>query len=242
MTKPKMIIFDYGDTLLYEKGRDFLAGEREVFKHVVTNRSGATPEEVCQFGLDCFAEFQKARSQGLEIHEWNGMKLKYEWFGIELDISYEEAEQIVWDIASPKGVMPYASEMLDYLHEQGIRTGVISNIGWSGPALTNRMNRMFPNNHFEFVLTSSEYAFRKPNPMIFELALRKAGLSANEVWFCGDNVKADVHGAASAGIFPVWYQGKAEDNPFSLKAQAEPEVDFLRIEDWRELIETLKEL
>lgn len=242
MKKPKMIIFDYGDTLLCELSRDFYLGEQEVFKHVVKNPMGVTAEEVCDFGLALFRRFQDARNQELEIHEWNGMRMKYEYFGIELDIPFEEAEELAWEHASVGGKMPYVEEMLAYLHEQGIRTGVISNIGWSGKALTARLNRLLPDNHFEFVIASSDYVLRKPNSLIFELALRKAGLSAEDVWFCGDNVRADVCGAAGAGIYPVWYQGVSEDNPFALKAQSAPEVEHLRVEDWRELIEMLEEL
>jgi len=34
--------------------------------------------------------------------------------------------------------------------------------------------------------------FRKPNPMLFELALKKAGLNAGDVWFCGNNIKEEA--------------------------------------------------
>ena len=39
---------------------------------------------------------------------------------------------------------------------------------------------------------SCEYVFRKPNPLLFELALKKAGLPASDVWFCGDNMTARI--------------------------------------------------
>lgn len=66
-----------------------------------------------------------------------------------------------------------------------------------------------PDSRFEFVIASSEYMVRKPNPRIFRLALQKAGLSPDRVWFCGDNVRADVEGAHAAGLFPVWYEGES---------------------------------
>ena len=43
--------------------------------------------------------------------------------------------------------MPYISELLSFLDQKGIRTGVISNIGWSGNALFRRINRLLPENH-----------------------------------------------------------------------------------------------
>lgn len=69
---------------------------------------------------------------------------------------------------------------------------------------------MIPTNHFEFVIASSEYLYRKPNRRIFELALEKAELSASEVWYIGDQYECDIVGARNAGLFPVWYIGAAD--------------------------------
>jgi putative hydrolase of the HAD superfamily len=137
--------------------------------------------------------------------------------------------------------MPNADKMLDFINSTGVRSGVISNIGWSGAALTKRLNRLLPRNKFEFVIASSEYMFRKPSPMLFELALNKAGLEARDVWFCGDSVKADVEGGAAAGIFPVWYECDMIESPWSgQNKNAVPNFGHLHIRDWSELIETLK--
>ena len=128
--------------------------------------------------------------------------------------------------------MPGVEEMLAVLKRQNIRRGVISNLSWSGQALRERINRLLPEHQFEFILTSSEYMVRKPNPYLFELALRKAGLSPEEVWYCGDNVENDVMGAHGAGIFPVWYNhaGKTVELNFP----------HLEITDWSEMIQMLE--
>lgn len=44
MMRPKMILFDYGHTLLYEPSYDFLRGEIAAFRHVRENPRGVTPE------------------------------------------------------------------------------------------------------------------------------------------------------------------------------------------------------
>lgn len=138
--------------------------------------------------------------------------------------------------------MPYISKLLEFLNQSGIRTGVISNIGWSGNALSRRINRLLPENRFEFILASSEYTVRKPSPLLFRIALNKAGLSPEEVWYCGDNLQADVFGAHGAGIFPVFYQGEFPEEPRKIRSEPVGEVDFpyLYIRDWRELISVLK--
>jgi putative hydrolase of the HAD superfamily len=243
MNKPKMIIFDYGHTLLYEPESDFLRGEKEVYKHIVKNPKQLTAEEISRFGTELFNKLRDCRKLGYELHELQIMRLQYEYLGIELDISYEEVEKLMWNHVSLGACMPYTKEMLTSLKEKGIRSGVISNIGWSGKALEERINRLLPDNQFEFIIASSEYGIRKPNPMIFELALQKADLQPSDVWFCGDSISADVYGAKSVGIFPVYYDEKSIDNPWK-EQNSELQIDFeyLHINNWLELIDFIASL
>ena len=240
MNKPRMIIFDYGHTLLYEPEFDFLRGEKEIYKHIVKNPRQLSVDEINKFGAELFQKYDVCRKQGFELHEWQTMRLKYEYLGIELDISYAEAEKILWNHVSWGACMPFVEEMLDCLKEKGIRSGVISNIGWSGNALTERINRLLPKNQFEFIIASSEYGIRKPDSMIFELALQKANLPPGNVWYCGDNVKADVYGARSAGIFPVFYEDETVENPFQGQNEGlQIDFDHIHIHSWVEMMNIL---
>ncbi|NLB40786.1 MAG: HAD family hydrolase, partial [Clostridiales bacterium] len=185
MNKPKMILFDYGHTLLYEPDFDSLRGEEALFKHVKSNKNNLLPSQVNDFAQELFAEIGTVREVNLEIHERQFQRFLYEYLEIELSISLSEAERVFWDNTSAGAIMPNADKIIDYINYNDIRSGVISNIGWLGSALTERINRLLPRNKFEFVIASSEYMFRKPNPMLFELALKKAGLPSEDVWFCG---------------------------------------------------------
>lgn len=243
MKKPEMILFDYGHTLLCEPGFDALRCEEAAFPYIVENPQHLTAEQIYAEVQKLFGRFQKARDNGIETHQWQFMRLIYEYLGITFRVSYEELEEIQWMAASPGAVMPKTEKMLAHLEKAGIRTAVISNIGWSGQALTRRINRLLPNNRFEFIMASSEYALRKPDRMLFETALRKACLSPEQVWYCGDSMKADVIGAHEAGIYPVLYEGSAPDdvNPV-LQENAGMKVafDYLHIYDWDELIGILE--
>lgn len=240
MNKPKMIIFDYGQTLLYEPEFDLLRGEKEIYKHIVKNPNQLTIDEINKFEIELYRKYDVLRKQGFELHEYQMLRLKYEYLGIELDISYVEAEKILWNHISRGSCMPFVEEMLDCLKEKGIRSGVISNIGWSGNALAERINRLLPKNQFEFIIASSEYGIRKPNPMIFELAIQKAKLQSSDVWYCGDKVKADVYGASSVGIFPVFYEDETVKNPWQGQNDG-LRIDFehLHIHSWVEMINIL---
>jgi putative hydrolase of the HAD superfamily len=152
----------------------------------------------------------------------------YESQGIKLSIPYSQLDKIFWDAASPGTVTEGIIEFLYFLKEQGIRTGVISNITYSSKALKERINVLFPDHEFEFIIATSEYMLRKPNHRIFDLALEKAGLQAEDVWYIGDQYECDVVGSRNAGIFPVWYIGAIE-MPYI------ENEDVLTIMDWNEL-------
>ncbi len=244
MKKPEMILFDYGHTLLYEPDFDARRCEEAVLPYIIENPQQVTAEQIFVHTQKLFEEFGKYRKQGIEIHEWQFMRLAYEYLGIKFSIPYDELEEIEWNAASKGAVMPGVPEMLDYLKKNKIRSAVISNIGWSGKALTKRISRLLPENSFEFIIASSEYAIRKPNKMIFEIALRKAGLSADQVWYCGDRIAADVKGSHNAGIFPVYYTGSTPEEKNSFVSQEndkEINFDYLHISDWNELIKALKQ-
>ena len=231
MRRPEMILFDYGGTLLCEPGFDAAACERAAFPYITANPLGLDAARIYEHVQRLFREFQRHLGEWSELHEWQFLRLAYESLGLEFSLSWAELEEIEWNAASPGAAMPHAEEMLDALNARGIRTGVISNINWSGAALTRRLDRLLPRNRFEFVLASSEYGVRKPNPLLFQVALARARLSPEQVWFCGDHPENDVRGATRAGLFPVYYApGSGAPTPGN---------DCLTIRDWRELVEKI---
>jgi putative hydrolase of the HAD superfamily len=233
MKKPKMILFDYGQTLVNEKFFDGVKGTAEVLKYAIVNKENRTPEEI-QAVADAInhelGRFDPLRKHHFQVEVPNDMfaRYLYESQGIKLSIPYNQVDKIFWDAASPGTVTDGIIEFLCFLKEQGIRTGVISNISYSGRALEERINALFPEHKFEFIIATSEYMFRKPNHRIFDLALKKAELQAEDVWYIGDQYECDIVGSTNAGMFPVWYMG-AIDMPYVEKD------DVLTIMDWNEL-------
>jgi len=177
-----MIIFDYGHTLLYEHSIDFLRGHEALFEHIRVNMNNLTPMQVNEFSNELYYKILGGiRDIGFELHQWQTQRFLYEYLGIEFNLNHQEIESVLWKNAAPGAVLPNVEVMLNYISAKGIRSGVISNIGWSGTALAERINTLLPNNQFEFIIASSEYVFRKPSPYLFDLALKKAGLDAGEV-------------------------------------------------------------
>ena len=63
---------------------------------------------------------------------------------------------------------------------------------------------------FAHIVLSEEVGCQKPNPRIFEEALRMNGLQAEEVVMIGDSWNSDIQGAINAGIDQIWIR-KSQD-------------------------------
>ena len=233
-----MILFDYGQTLINEESFDGVKGTAAVLQYAAKNKYHKSAEEV-QAYADCLNQelgrFDPERRHLFQVEVPNSMftKYLYESQGIELSISAEEIDRVFWDAASPGRPTEGIEDFLAMLKEYRIRTGVISNIVYCGKAVTQRINDCIPENNFEFIIATSEYMYRKPNERIFKLALEKADLQPEEVWYIGDNYRCDMIGARNAGLFPVWYIGATD-------VKDEPEESVLTIRHWPELEDLMK--
>lgn len=232
MQRPKMILFDYGQTLVKESF-DGVRGTEAVLKYAVKNKYHMTAAQVqaeaeaINKELGRFDPYKRHLFQ-IEIPNHIFTSYLYESLGIELSLGAEQIDRVFWDAAAPGTATDGIEALLAFLYRKGIRTGVISNISYAGKVVENRINEMIPTNHFESIIASSEYMYRKPNRRIFELALEKAELSASEVWYIGDQYECDIVGARNAGLFPVWYIGAAD-------MRLPEDNDVCRIADWEAL-------
>lgn len=237
-----MIIFDYGQTLINQLSFNPLKGTIAVLEHAKDNSNAISAEIIQDFANQLSEELGRTNPNPkavpeFEIHNFQFQRYLYDYFGIQFDLSSEVIERLFVNAAFELEPTENIIELLNYLELQGIRTAVLSNISFSGLMLTEIISKHIPSHYFEFILASSDYIFRKPNQRIFELSLRKAGLEAKDVWYCGDNGYCDVEGAMNAGIFPVWYKGeKTIFNDF------QPSIPVLQVEDWQQLITILDKL
>lgn len=92
------------------------------------------------------------------------------------------------------------------LKRKGLGLGVVSN--WDtrlrGICAGLGLDRLV-----DFIVISAEVGVRKPDPRIFEAALRKAGARPEEALHVGDLPEEDVEGARRAGILPLLVDRRA---------------------------------
>lgn len=95
-----------------------------------------------------------------------------------------------------------AEETLEKVKSLQIRMGLITN-GDSQKQRT-QIERLNLGRFFEVILIDTELGFSKPDPRIFNLALKKLSLHPDEVWMVGDSLIYDIYGAQNVGIYSIW--------------------------------------
>jgi FMN phosphatase YigB (HAD superfamily) len=99
-------------------------------------------------------------------------------------------------------VPPESRVLLADLKAAGFTLGVVSN---RETVFHEELKNLDLARHFHFSLAGGEVNSYKPDREIFTEALRRAGTSATETMYVGDNYFADVVGALRSGLRPVLY-------------------------------------
>lgn len=134
---------------------------------------------------------------------------------------------LVFRAASRFKLVPYpgVKAVLDAL-KKTYRMAAVSDgqTVWAGPELRSTGLA----GYFEETVISGACGFRKPDPRMYELALRKMRLSPREVIFVGNDMYRDIYGAKSIGMKTVFFRSNQGDQS---DRGAAPDYVIERFED-----------
>ncbi len=122
--------------------------------------------------------------------------------GIDESYAEDSSNYFMNNCSRKPHLIEYAKITLDYLVKK-----------YKLHIITNGFNDVQPvklsssgiQDYFEVIVTSETSQARKPEPEIFEDALKKASASKIESVMIGDNPKTDVHGARDFGIKTILF-------------------------------------
>jgi 2-haloacid dehalogenase len=97
---------------------------------------------------------------------------------------------------------PGAHEILTYV-SNSYRIGMITN-GY-GESQRRRLRACGIDSFFHSLMISDEVKVNKPDPLIFEMAMKDLQVAREQVLFVGDSLNDDYHGAKNAGIDFCFY-------------------------------------
>jgi putative hydrolase of the HAD superfamily len=121
------------------------------------------------------------------------------WLSIELKL-------VLYDDVAPS---------LDRLKERGLTLGLISNVDHDISAIYGELGL---GHWLQLKITSQDVGFNKPNPEIFQAALKAAGVKPAEAIYVGDQYEIDVVGANGVGMRGILidrhdFLGDIKDSP-----------------------------
>jgi putative hydrolase of the HAD superfamily len=120
--------------------------------------------------------------------------------------------------------------MLETLKNASIRLGIITN--GKGQFQMDNIKSLGIERYFDTILVSEYEGIKKPNPEIFNKALRQLGVSTSESMYVGDHPENDIKGAKNIGMLGIWKKDIQWDHV---------DADFV-IEDLKELPIIIQEL
>ena len=213
----KGVFFDlYGTILIYGDVQAAWADWLAAFYERLSANGLSMPREA--FAEQCDGFFSKPapspQEDGLTVYE-----RRIHAFATELGVDLSElqiqktadATIEAWDEYMP--LDPEAKDVLSALRRT--RTvGLISNYDHP-PHVYLLLAKLGLAALFDVVVVSGEVGIEKPDPRIFELAIRQAKLQPREVVYVGDT-SDDVHGALGAGLCPILIrrEGAATEQEF----------------------------
>lgn len=99
-------------------------------------------------------------------------------------------------------LLPDAREILEYLKPH-YRLHIITN-GFH-EVQAKKLSNANIHEYFNLVINSEMAGVKKPDPYIFKLALRRAGIPPHKALMIGDNVEADILGARAVGFHTLHF-------------------------------------
>lgn len=212
------ILFDLFDTLvLFERSR---LPEVSVNGRTVRSTGGRLHEVLARYapevGLEPFVEalfwsWQEAERVRSEAHREVGaperFAMLFRRLGLEATRLAEEALPALLDthmreLSRAVVVPPHHRRLLRGLRGH-VRLGVVSNFDYTPTAL-GVLEREGLAEMMAAIVVSADVGWRKPKPLIFEVALERLRIAPGQALFVGDRVDIDVAGAQQVGMRAVW--------------------------------------
>ena len=97
---------------------------------------------------------------------------------------------------------PNTENVLQSLIKRNIKLVLATNGGKE--MQREKINRFRLERYFTTCLIEGELGYGKPDPRVYQTALSRLAVSADEAWMIGNDLQYDLSGAKELGIFSIW--------------------------------------
>jgi len=227
---PELITFDYGSTLVSETYASASEGIKNIYKHLIADPYGVSPEKVCEFFEELERALDKERPATAEIMSSQLVDTAVRFGGWVTGLDSIGTEKLFWEgtvpvLTAKEGIV----SLLSYIRERGVKLAVVSNYPLRGETMRLRLTEVLGADMFDAYFTSADCLFRKPSPLFYRSVCGYFGIDPENAMHCGDSYRADVGVANAVGAVGVYY-----------KEGKKAEKDCINIDVWSEFEEMLR--
>jgi putative hydrolase of the HAD superfamily len=209
LTTVRALLFDAGFTLIRPK-----RSIAELLVDVVRRRGHRAEAEALEAAIPPFEPFlDRFQADGdlVFASDARTTALWHAYYRAVLNqgaahLSEEEIAACASEVADLYGLpelwepYPEVEATLAEGRRRGLVQGVVSD--W-GSRLTPILHGLGLTQQLDFVVVSAVVGAAKPNGLLFDLAVRRAGVANHEVVYVGDSYRSDVLGGRGAGIVSI---------------------------------------
>jgi len=152
------------------------------------------------------SRFLMDRDETMTEHSFTDQLRFYEQkSGIDCSDGYGDIEWGAFRACREERVGPNVPEAIESLESSGHRIAILSNSIFSADCLLRYLDLFGLGRHFDRVFSSADLGIRKPSPHVFLHVCAEFEKEPSDVWFIGNNLEKDVHGASGAGLNAIYY-------------------------------------
>ena len=207
----RAVLFDFDDTLVDFRRGDpralFEAGAARVYAYL-TARGCSLPS------FEPFYSRQRRIARRIDFRTWisggepDGRRLLRRLckdFGLQRDESSLGKLGSLWyePVLETADLPPDVVPTLAALRDGDVKLGLVVNTAHQGQVIDRHLEQLGLLGFFPVRAYSTEIGARKPNPHLFQTALKQLDVSPGEALFVGDDPKLDIFGAQRAGMRAV---------------------------------------
>ncbi len=204
----KAVIFDFIGTLVSVKGYNLEVSKMKLYKALCEAGFNVEHEKFLEAYTQAHEKYRVIRYQQLvevtnaiwisEALNLLGFKTTPEDSRIKTAVNLF-FEDYLSSLKTRKG----AKKLLSWLSMENYKLGLVSNFTYA-PLIYGALRKTGLNRFFHVVLVSDAVGWRKPHVKIFEEALKRLDVKADEALYVGDSPDEDIKGAKQLGLKTIY--------------------------------------
>ncbi|MEM3577311.1 MAG: HAD-IA family hydrolase [Candidatus Bathyarchaeia archaeon] len=227
MQKPEAVIFDFIGTLTNVRGYDLEISKMKLCKVIIESGFNVEEKRFMNAYSESHEKYRVVRYQELvEVTNAVWIADALNSLGFKTTPEDERIKTAVnmffEDYVRSLKLRPCVKRLLGELSCE-YKLGLVSNFTYA-PVIYAGLRKLDINKFFNAVLVSEEVGWRKPHAKIFEEALKRLGVKAQEAIYVGDSPQEDIKGAKEIGLKTIFVPSQFYSLQDLKDSQIKPEI------------------